>query len=218
MADTFAGRDYLHVLRRGWLVVVVFAVLGGAVGWGITLTSTKVYRAYVQLFAATSVSSSKSFGAFFCGEAGPCGGLPGNNFTQGRAQSYTRFANSPAVTNSVVRQLRHRGLGITSQQLAAKISAEAPQDEPLVNVHVTDQDPARAAELANAVARRLSTVVERIEQTPNGKPVVKLIVIHPATIPASPIGPDAALNIGLGVLVGLLLGAGVVIARGQGKT
>ena len=88
----------------------------------------------------------------------------------------------------------------------------------MINVYVTDRDPARAAKLANAVARRFSTVVERTEQTPNGNPVVKLSVIHPATIPANPIGPDAAQNIGLGVLVGLLLGAGVVLARGQVKT
>ena len=84
----------------------------------------------------------------------------------------------------------------------------------MINVYVTDRDPARAAKLANAVARRFSTVVERTEQTPNGNPVVKLSVIHPAPIPASPIGPDAAPNIELGVLVGLLLGVGVGVGVG----
>ena len=97
VADTFAGRDYLHVLRRAWLVVVVFAVLGGAVGWGITLTSTKVYRASVQLFVAKAATSGVSLL--------PCC----NTFAQARVQSYASIASSPAVTDSVVIQLRLRG-------------------------------------------------------------------------------------------------------------
>ena len=202
MSETFARRGYLHVLRRGWLVVVIFVVLGGAVGWGITLTSTKVFRASVQLFVAAKAATS---GVSLL----PCC----NTFAQDRVQSYPSIANSPAVTNSVVRRLHLRRLGITSQRLATKISADAPQDEPLVNIHVTDHDPARAVKLANAVAWRFSTVVERTEEPANGKPLVKLTVIHPAAIPASPIRTDEALNIGLGFLIGLLVGVGVVIAR-----
>ncbi len=105
-------------------------------------------------------------------------------------------------------------LSLTPQQLAGKISADAPQNKVLINLHVTDHDPAVAANLANAVAVQFDKVVQNTEQTDaNGKPVVKLTVIHPAGIPSSPVKPNKILNIGLGFVIGLLLGVGIVILR-----
>lgn len=196
LADTLAHRDYLRVLRRGWHVVLVFAVLGGGVGWGIALASTKVYRASVQLFVATASPASPS--------------------TQWRVQSFTSIATSPAVTGPVIHALR---LSLTEADLAAKISTDVPGNKVLINLHVTDHDPHAATTIANAVASQFATVVEKTEQThAHGTSPVRLAVIRPATVPASPIRPDAALNIGLGVLVGLLLGVGVLIARDRRGT
>jgi capsular exopolysaccharide synthesis family protein len=135
----------------------------------------------------------------------------GNTFTQDRVQSYTSIATSPAVTGAVVQEL---GLKLTEQQLADKISADAPQNKVLINLHVTDHDPKRAATLANAVAARFNTVVQDTEQADaNGDPVVKLTVIHPATVPGTPIKPNKLINIGLGFILGLLVGIGVVVLR-----
>ncbi|MBO0882553.1 MAG: polysaccharide biosynthesis tyrosine autokinase, partial [Mycobacterium sp.] len=195
-------RDYVRVLRRGWPVILAFVIVGLAAGIGLTLTSTKVYQASVQLFVAASQVTNISQLA------------SGNTFTQNQVQSYTSIATSPAVTGPVVRQLGLGRLGITPQDLAAKISSDAPVNTVLVNIHVTDHDPARAARLANAVANRFASVVEHTEQTKaNGSAVVKLTVIHPATVPGSPIKPVPVLNIGLGFVLGLLLGVGVVIVR-----
>ncbi|MBN9619911.1 MAG: polysaccharide biosynthesis tyrosine autokinase, partial [Actinobacteria bacterium] len=135
----------------------------------------------------------------------------GNTFTQDRVQSYTAIANSPAVTNAVVRELK---LTLTPQQLADKITADAPQNKVLVNLHVTDHNPQTAAQLANAVSQQFATVVQNTEQTDaNGKPVVKLTIIHPATVPSAPIKPNKTLYIGLGLVLGLVIGVGVVILR-----
>ena len=192
-------RDYVRILRRGWPIVLACVVLGLAAGIGLTLATTKVYQADVQVFVATSSSASPSDLA------------NGNTFTQDRVQSYTSIANGPEVTGAVIKQLH---LNLTPQQLSDKITADAPLNKVLVNLHVTDNDPSTAAKLANYVAAKFNQVVQQTEQTDaNGKAVVKLTVIHPATVPTSPIKPNKLLNVGLGFVVGLLVGVGVVVLR-----
>src|SRR4051794_35575906 len=156
--------------------MLAMMVLGVAAGIGTTLMTTKVYQASVQLFVATASSQSGTDLA------------QGNTFTQDRVQSYTEIANSPKVTRPVVDGLH---VHVTSQQLAGKITADAPQNKVLINIHVTDHNPQVAARLANAAAARCATVVQDPENTDaTGKPVVKLPVIHPATVPTEPIKPN----------------------------
>lgn len=192
-------RDFLRIVHKGWAVVLACVVLGIAAGVGLTVATTKVYEATVQIFVATSSGASASELS------------SSNTFTSDRVQSYTSIANSPDVVGPVIRRL---GLKITPSQLSAKISADAPQNKVLINLHVTDDSPVAAATIANAVGAQFNTVVSNTEQTDaDGKPVVKLTVIHPASIPAVPIKPSKAINIGLGLVLGLLVGLGVVLLR-----
>uniref|UniRef100_UPI0035CADC38 YveK family protein n=1 Tax=uncultured Jatrophihabitans sp. TaxID=1610747 RepID=UPI0035CADC38 len=192
-------RDYLRVLRKGWPLILAFVVLGLAAGIGLTLATTKVYQANVQVFVATTNNSTSQDLA------------QGNTYAQAQVQSYTSIANSPAVTAPVIRTLK---LDLDESELSGKISADAPLNKVLINLHVTDHNPRTAARLANAVASQFNQVVQNAAQTDSqGKPVVKLTVIHPATIPGAPISPHKILNIGLGFVVGLLVGVGVVVLR-----
>jgi capsular exopolysaccharide synthesis family protein len=210
-------RDYLRILRKGWPVVLTFVVLGLAAGIGLTATTSKVYQANVQIFVATSAGATASELS------------AGNTFTSDRVQSYTSIATSPEVTAVVAQRLRLNipvggRIGTRDQpttadkargtDLADHISADAPQNKVLINLHVTDHSPQQAALLANAVAAQFNAVVESTEQTgANGRPVVKLTVIHPATAPGAPIKPNKSTNIGLGFALGLLLGLGVIVLR-----
>ncbi len=192
-------RDYVRVLRKGWPILLTLLTLGVAGGIGLTVASDKVYQSTVQVFVATSTSTDPSQLA------------QGNTFTQERVQSYTSIANAPAVTTPVIAQLRLR---LTPDQLATKITADAPLNKVLINLHVIDPSPIQAARIANAVAKQFNQVVQRTEQTDgSGKPVVKLTVIHPGTVPSAPIKPNKIVNLGLGLVVGLLLGVGVVVLR-----
>ena len=180
-------------------MVLIFVVLGLAAGIGITLTTTKVYEASVQVFVATSAS----------GDAAQL--QAGNTFTEDRVQSYTSIANAPVVTDAVATEL---GSGLTSADLQSKITADAPQNKVLINLHVTDHNPQLAARIANLVATQFAKAVENtFEQKTKGKSVVKLTVIHPATTPTAPVKPNKILNVGLGVVLGLLIGAGLVVLR-----
>src|ERR1039457_7630631 len=109
--------DYIATLRKRWLTIVVLTLLGVAAAVGIIRTSSKVYTASAQIFVAAS--SQNDTAAL----------NNGNSFAQSRVQSYTSVANSPAITTAVVNQL---GLSMTPNQLAGKISADAPLDKVLL--------------------------------------------------------------------------------------
>lgn len=197
--DTLDLRDFLRILRKGWPLVLAFVVCGTTAGVLLTVATKKVFEASVQVFVATAgTDTAAQLQA-------------GNTFTQDRVQSYTSIANSPAVTDPVITKL---GLSLSQSQLAVKITADAPLTKVLINLHVTDHSPQQAATLANAVAAQFAKVVQNTEQTDaNGKTVVKLTVIHPATVPSVPIKPSKLTNIGLGLILGLLAGVGLVILR-----
>jgi non-specific protein-tyrosine kinase len=145
------------------------------------------------------------------GIADPQALAQGNNFIQDRVQSYVYIAANPDVTGAVIRDLH---LKLTEQQLANKITAKAPLDRVVINLSVTDHNPVLAANIANALAREFDRVVAETEQPiKDGPPVVRLSPIRPATVPSSPIEPDAVLDVGLGLVLGLVVGAAIVIVR-----
>ena len=192
--------DYIATLRKRWLTIVVLTLLGVSAAVGIIRTSSKVYTASAQIFVAAS--SQNDTAAL----------NNGNSFAQSRVQSYTSVANSPAITTAVVNQL---GLSMTPNQLAGKISADAPLDKVLLNLHVADHSPVQASRIANAVASQFVVYVENIEKLSAGSAAspVQLTVIHPAQVPALPTSPKVKLDLILGFLGGLILGLLAAAAR-----
>jgi capsular exopolysaccharide synthesis family protein len=192
-------RHYFRLIRKGWPVILAAMVLCTAVGLAVTVASKKIYQANVQVFVGLAPSTDATQIS------------QGNSFVTDRVQSYIKISNAPAVVEPVIASLK---LPFDEQKLADMITADAPQNTNLINLHVQDTNPTRAATVANALAGQFSKVVPLIEQTDTtGKPIVKLTVIHPATVPGSPIKPSKTINLGLGVLLGLLAGIVIVVLR-----
>jgi non-specific protein-tyrosine kinase len=198
---TLSLRDYVRVLRKRWRIiatVLLVCVLAGSV---YVLTSSKVYEATAQIFVSTAGADTATAADL----------ASGNTFTQARVQSYTSVATSPTVTDAVLQQL---AVPMTSDALAQEISADAPLNKVLINLHVQDHDPVQAARLANAVAAQFSKVVQNLEQTTSTKPSpVKLTVTQPAQTPSAPVSPKSKLDIAIAILVGLVLGLGLAFLR-----
>jgi capsular exopolysaccharide synthesis family protein len=193
---------YLGMLRKRWLTVALVTLLCLAIGGLVTLLAPKRYQASAQIFTSIAVSTE------------PAALAAANTFTTGRVQSYVSVASGPSVTDFVVKQLN---LPMSSTQLSKEITADAPLNKVIINVHVTDKYAQRAAAIANAVAYRMSTVVEGLESAKAGSrgSPVSLTVTKPATTPKSPVSPRPTLNLGLALLIGLLLGVGLARLRDQ---
>jgi capsular exopolysaccharide synthesis family protein len=193
--------DYLRVLRKRWKLITLCILLAVAAATAASLLPKPVYRAQAQLFVSTTQAASDA-----------ASGLnQGGQFAQQRVKSYADVINSPQVTQQVIQRL---GLNLTPRQLAKKLSADAPLDTVLINVNATDTSPARARDIANAVAERFTNVATDLETPAGGGPSpVKVSVVRAADLPPSPVSPRKKLNIALGLLVGLAVGVGFAVLR-----
>ncbi|MEV7003542.1 polysaccharide biosynthesis tyrosine autokinase [Streptomyces sp. NPDC093982] len=202
---------FLKVLARRWLTVV--ACLVTAIGTAVVTTtlSAPLYEARTQLFVATRASDDTTQLN------------QGQNFSQARVQSYAAIVATRQVTEPVVKELR---LDTTPEELASRIRAVAPLNTVLINITVQDSEPRRAALIANAVAVQFSAIVERLEtpkpaasprrpgKTPStATSPVSLGITQEAVPPTGPVSPRPLMNLALGTLSGLVLGAGLVALR-----
>ena len=195
------SREYARVLTKRWRVAIAGFLGILAIVATIGFFTPVRYASQTQIFVSTQVDAGNVNQQLF----------QGGSFTADRVTSYTDIAKSPRVTSAAVRQA---GSSLTPEQLAANITADSPSKSVLINISVRDRSPEEAAALTNAVAARLSQVIQELETPPgtNRSPVLAAIV-NPATPATSPVTPNWPLLLALGVLGGLIVGAGLAILR-----
>ena len=193
-------RDYLHILRKNWLIILALTLVGVGAAAAYSLTRTPLYESQSSVFVSTQAGS------------GTISDLnQGANFSLDRVPSYVLVATTPVVLNPVIDEL---GLDSTASQLARQISVSSPLNSAIINVSVQDADPQLAADIANATAASLSDAVEEIEMTASvSASPVRLSVIRPALPTTVPVSPNVPLNLALGGLIGLTLGIAFAILR-----
>ncbi|MDR7184919.1 capsular exopolysaccharide synthesis family protein [Microbacterium trichothecenolyticum] len=191
--------DYIRILRKNWVIIVVATLVGIGVAAAWSLTRTPQYEAQSTVFVSTQSGSTIQ------------DLQQGSNFTQSRVQTYTNLVTTPIVMNPVIAEL---GLGMTASELSAEVEASAALNTTLITITVTGADPVQAADVANALGASLKSVVERLE-TPNGTDTspVRVERVKDALPPLSPSSPNVPLNLALGALVGLAIGIGVAVLR-----
>jgi capsular exopolysaccharide synthesis family protein len=192
-------RDYLRILRKNWLVIVVMTLVGIGAAAAFSLTRTPMYQAQSTVFVSTQTGSSLS-------EL-----VQGNNFSEARVTTYVQLVSTPIVINPVIAEL---DLQTTAASLATRVTASSPLNSTLIQISVQDPDPVAAADIANALASSLTSVVAAIE-TPEGQTTspVKLSRVQDALPSAVSVSPNVMLNLVLGGVIGLVLGLGIAVLR-----
>lgn len=191
--------DYIRVLRKNWLVIVVLTLVGLGAAAAYSLTRTPVYD------SSSSVAVSTQTG----GTASDI--QQGANFAQTRINTYVGLVTTPIVLNPVIADL---DLGVTAEALAKQVSASSALNTTIITISVSDPDPVASADLANAVAASLSKVVPEIEpEIAEGGSPIRLTRISDAQPALAPASPNVPLNLALGALIGLALGIGLAVLR-----
>lgn len=192
-------RDYLRLLRRNWILVVTFALIGLLCGGAASVLVKPIYTSETQLFVA--IQSSGSVQEL----------QQGNTFSQARVQSYVKTATTPVVLTPAIESL---GLSMTADELSRKVTASTELNTVLIKIAVEDTSPVQAASIAQAIATSLISAIDNLEQPETGgTSPVRLSIITPAEAPSSPSAPNTKLNLTLGLLIGLSLGVGTAILR-----
>ncbi|WP_084099569.1 polysaccharide biosynthesis tyrosine autokinase [Demequina sp. NBRC 110051] len=193
-------QDYLLVLRKNWLTIVLLAVLGTGAGVAYSMLATPSYTTSAKVFVSTT-------GADDVSEL-----QQGNTFTVQRVQTYADLVSTASVLQPTIENL---GLDIAASGLRGMISASAPTNTSVIDVTATNTDPVYAASLATGTANALIEVVEGIETTDaaDGASPVQLTLVQEAEIPQAPVSPNKPLNTALGLLLGLAAGLAIALLR-----
>ncbi len=192
-------QDYLVILRKRWVSIFVLTVLavGAAVGASLLMTPTYVAttQVYVSVQGGTTTADM----------------LQGSNFTQQQVTSYAELVTSPLVLNPVIATT---GLDMRAETLATHVTASSPLNTSLIDISVSDTNPAIAAALAQAISVKFTQVIAALETPASGGPsTVKVSIVSDAVAPEKPASPNPKLNVALGLLVGLALGVGFAVLR-----
>jgi capsular polysaccharide biosynthesis protein len=148
-------REYLDLLRGRWRIVLAGLLLGVAGAVGVLLLSPPQYVSKVTLFVSAGTSSD------------PSAALDRNELSIQRMQTYVQLATSEGIARDVADSLE---LDLTSDELLNKIAASAEPDTVLLTVTVTDENPSRAADIADVLADRFITSVDELEQPAAAEP------------------------------------------------
>ena len=192
--------QYWRLVRQNRVLIAASTMIGLIVAAAITFTTTPTYESQSQIFVSTP-ASTLDISAL----------ATGSSFSQQRVKSYAQIVNSPLTLTPVISEL---GLNMTAEELGGMITASAPLDTVLITLTVTDTNPQRAADIANAVAEQFGVTVGDLElhgigvDSPVKVSTVKLAI--PAGAPAS---PKKAINLALGLLLGFGLGIGLASLR-----
>ncbi|MCU1431248.1 MAG: hypothetical protein JWP95_353 [Actinotalea sp.] len=193
--------EYLATLRRGWLVILCLAVLGGALAYAQSTTITPTYRSsstvYVSLTRGETVSEL----------------VQGATYTQTVVESFVQLATLPVVLDPVIEEL---GLQVEARGLARTIQADSPLNTMMIEISAVSTDPQEAADIANAVAASLGEQVTSLSPVAaDGEASLRMSVVAAAQPPGAPISPRPTRDAALGLALGTALGVAVVVTRAQ---
>lgn len=195
------ARDYLRVLREGWIIVVICTLLGTAVGAVVAFTRTPMYEATSTLAVSTCVAVENS------SVCDPVGGI---SFAIQRARIYASTVDNLPV--------QRRALELTDatddrRELRASISVTQLPDSPIINVTARWPIATEAADLSNAVAQALVEYAgASIDNFESDLATVQFSVVSEASPPGFPMRSQSSLLPAAAVL-GLLAGLTLALAR-----
>jgi succinoglycan biosynthesis transport protein ExoP len=187
-------RDYLRITREQKWLIVGTTLLCAAVALVTSLAAIPVYQGTAKLLV---VAKSDPAG-------GTASAYEGALLSQQLVKSFAQILESRATAEAA---LRLDPQPLTARQLQAKIHAEPVIETLLINLSVDDVEPVRAKRLTNNVARAFIQAVPNLQ---SGS-ALRVSLVEPALIPSEPVRPRTRLNVTLGLILGLLLGAGLAV-------
>ena len=182
--------------------------------WASIVAITLAFIAGAGLLAGTQAREYKSQATVVVYPSGPLTGSTTQASVMGTEQAI-------ALSNSVAAMASHR-LHVPESALYHGLSVSAPANSYLLNVTSTGTDPRVAQRNAQAiadayVAYRTLPQVAPSNRSPTATipPVgsVDAAIVTPASGPGGPSSPNVALDIGVGLILGVVAGLGFALLR-----
>lgn len=197
-------RDYIRVLRRSWLIIVITTLLGLLAAGAYSMLQTPVYQSTAKVFVSTSGGSTAA-------EL-----QQGNALAQQSARTSVDLVSTPQVLDPVIEEL---GLDMSAGGVAGMLSTSVPANSSTIQITASTSDPDRSAQIASAVARSLAVAIDANTPAPpeptedNPSPARIVLEATEALPPTDPISPNTRFNLVIGVLLGFVIGLALAALR-----
>jgi succinoglycan biosynthesis transport protein ExoP len=188
-----------RVLKRSWWIVVGCVMATVAAALALTLAATPEYQSGTRLFVSTTGDDTTSTA------------LAGNQFSRERVASYVELLAGKNIASRVIEDL---GLAVSPGDLASRVTASSSPNTVLIDLTITDPSPTTARDVANAYAAAFAEMVGGLETSQVGQtPPVKVTQVEMPEVPVTATNPQPNRNIGIGIVLGLVLGAALGLVR-----
>ncbi|MDJ0338189.1 polysaccharide biosynthesis tyrosine autokinase [Cryobacterium sp. PH31-O1] len=193
----------VRILRKRWILIVAFVMLGLVGGAAAALLTPVQYESSTRVFVAAQIQNGSTPGDL----------VQGNNFVVQKLPYYLDVATSPRVLDPVISGLN---LDESAVDLAQRVTATTEPGSAVIEIAALASTADAAQQLAQAVSESFTDVVINQLETPadGGASPVTVGVLDPAVAPDNPALPQLYLNLAVGLLVGLLVGVVTALILG----
>ena len=187
--------ELCRVLLHGWWIILLTAIVCGGLALGYTVFMVDpLYRSSALMYVNNSDISvgSTSFS------------ISSSDLTaaQKLVDTYVVILKSRTALDEVKEQAE---LDYSYEELKNMISAAAVNSTEVFEIKVTSKDPQEAEKIANTIARILP---DKISDIVVGSDVR---IVDYAVVPSHRFSPSYTKNTAIGILIGLVLSAGLII-------
>ena len=180
-------RDLLTAYLRHWLLILLCGALFVAAAYGYTrLFVTPMYRASVTIYVNNTINLEDQETVSNANLA----------TSQRLVSTYVNLIESDRVLEKVVEKA---GLNVSAGQIRGMMSASQVETTEIFKVSISNADPEKAAEIANAVLEYAPAEIMAIVTGSSVLPV------DDARVPSAPYTPNYTRNCFLGGIVGVVL-------------
>lgn len=179
----------VYFKKRLWLIALVTVIFafGGYVK--SAFLTTPMYTASTQMYVLNRTYDDRVVSADF-------------QISNYMLYDYQGLIAGPNVAKEVIQKLDLKGF--TPASLASRISVSALENTRILQIFVTDSNPQRAAEIANAVREEAAIQIKDIMEVD----AVKLV--YAAEVPKSPSSPNVTSDTLVAGVIGLIAILGIL--------
>lgn len=186
-------RRYLHLLRQRWALILACVVIGAAIGYATTPRIPK-YSTTAQLYVGSTLLQKNQNQLY---------AEPGLNEV---VATFTEMIPSPSIAQ---RAIAATGVRRSVATVVAETKAAVVSGTTLIDVTVTDPNPAVAQKLADGMSGAFSaqadTYVPGATAGPGSIPYESTYVFQYAPFPGAALSNGLSRHVALGAILGLIV-------------
>ncbi|MGI5287087.1 polysaccharide biosynthesis tyrosine autokinase [Nonomuraea polychroma] len=184
---------FLRLLFRNWLLVLISVIIGVAAAVLVTANTPPKYVATITMLA-------KSTKVYIFGAVMPP--------SLQQVKSYANLLSSRRMISQIVD---------TEDEIAVlqqNITAQVIPDTLLLQATISDGDPVRAKQIADALGAKFPKLVDEMERlTAKESSGIKVVVVDQPRVSSVPVSPKPLVNVAYGALIALFVGIGSILLR-----